>query len=108
MDALLEDYMVNHPPQGLDELSTYTRLNKVFNVRIDEISIQLNGLVFVKGWGAVNIEYAVDADQVEELGNKATDNFGFYFEVYLQQDEQKKLKISEVSQLKMDKSSFFV
>ena len=107
INELLLNYMLHNPPDGIHQLSEYTIINEISDVTIDEISIQQDGFIFVKGNGIVNIQYGLDADQVNDLGKPAKDNFAFDFEAILQ-EEDKKFKLSEVTKLKMDESSFYI
>jgi len=108
IEHLLEMYMVDDFPNELDELSTHTRIEEVADIEIDEISIE-GKTIFINGAGVVNVslQFGSDGDQDRDDGFKKHDRYPFEFEISFEYDEAKELKITEVSKLEVDTSSFY-
>jgi hypothetical protein len=95
-------------PSELDELSTHTRPDEVFDIDIDEINISGEN-IFVKGDGVVSVElqFGSDGDQDKGDGLKSYDNFPFDFEIKLAYNSKKELEIIEVDKFNVDTSSYY-
>ncbi len=108
LEVLLTHYILNDLPSELDELSSHTRPDEIFDIDIDEISITGEN-IFVKGDGVISVElqFGSDSDQDNGDGHKSYDNFPFDFEITMGYNSKKKLEIIEVDNFKVDTSSYY-
>lgn len=107
IEGLLTEYLSNHFPSELDELSTHTQLEEVTDIDIDEISIDRN-LIFVKGDGVINVklQFGSGGDQDSDNGFMDYESFSFDFKITLAYDREEKLQIAKVEKLEIDTSSY--
>lgn len=108
IETLISNYIHNDLPSDLDELSSHTRPDEVFDIDIDEINISGEN-IFVKGDGVVSVElqFGSDGDQDKGDGFKSYDNFPFDFEITLAYNSKKELEIIEVDKFDVDTSSYY-
>ena len=108
IETLISNYIHNDLPSELDELSSHTRPDEVFDIDIDEINISGEN-IFVKGDGVVSVElqFGTDGDQDKGDGFKSYDNFPFDFEITLAYNSKKELEIIEVDKFEVDTSSYY-
>ena len=108
VEILITNYIHNDLPSDLDELSSHTRPDEVFDIDIDEINISGEN-IFVKGDGVVSIElqFGSDGDQDKGDGLKLYDNFPFDFEITLAYNSKRKLEIIEVDRFDVDTSAYY-
>lgn len=108
IEILISTYINNDLPSELDELSTHTRPDEVYDVDIDEIKITGQD-IFVKGDGVISVElqFGSDSDQDKGDGLKNYDKFPFDFEITLAYNSKKELEITEVEKLNIDTSSYY-
>ncbi len=108
IETLITNYIHNDLPSELDELSSHTRPDEVFDIDIDEINISGEN-IFVKGDGVVSVElqFGSDGDQDKGDGLKSYDNFPFNFEITLAYNSKKELEIIEVDKFDVDTSSYY-
>lgn len=108
IETLISNYIHNDLPSELDELSSHTRPDEVFDIDIDEINISGEN-IFVKGDGVVSVElqFGSDGDQDKGDGFKSYDNFPFDFEITLAYNSKKELEIIEVDKFEVDTSSYY-
>lgn len=108
IEILITNYIHSDLPSELDELSTHTRPDEVFDIDIDEINISGEN-IFVKGDGVVSVElqFGSDGDQDKGDGLKSYDNFPFDFEIKLAYNSKKELEIIEVDKFNVDTSSYY-
>lgn len=108
IETLISNHIHNTLPFELDELSSHTRPDEVFDIDIDEINISGEN-IYVKGDGVVSVElqFGSDGDQDKGDGFKSYDNFPFDFEITLAYNSKKELKIVEVDKFDIDTSSYY-
>lgn len=108
IESLISYFIHTDLPSELDELSTHTRPDEVFDVDIDEININGEN-IFVKGKGVVSVklQYGSDGDQDNDNGFVTLDNFPFDFNITLAYNAEKKLEIIDVEKLDVDTSSYY-
>jgi len=107
-EILITNYIHSDLPSELDELSTHTRPDEVFDIDIDKINISGEN-IFVKGDGIVSVElqFGSDGDQNKGDGFKNFDKFTFEFEMTLAYNSKRKLEIIEVDKFEVDTSSYY-
>jgi Holliday junction resolvase len=107
-EILITNYIHSDLPSELDELSTHTRPDEVFDIDIDEINISGEN-IFVKGDGVVSVElqFGSDGDQNKGDGFKTFDKFPFEFEMTLAYNSKRELEIIEVDKFDVDTSSYY-
>jgi Holliday junction resolvase len=112
IEDLLFQYVIDNMPHELDELSTHPRVEQIDNVEIDEIKVNPNGAILVKGNGVVSMElqFGSDADLNNDFGHKVNDSFPFQFDVVLEFDDDKGFVFSQMKEpeVKVDTSSYYV
>lgn len=108
IEILITNYIHTDLPSELDELSTHTRPDEVYDVDIDEINISGEN-IFVKGDGVIGVElqFGSDGDQDKGNGFKNYDKFPFDFEITLAYNSKKELEIIDVDKLDIDTSSYY-
>jgi len=109
LEILISDYIHSAAlPPELDELSTHTRPDEIFDIDIDEINISGKN-IFVKGDGVISVElqFGSDGDQDRGDGYKTFDNFPFDFEVTLAYNSKKELEIIDLEKFDVDTSSYY-
>ncbi len=111
IDELLYGYISNHLPDDLNELSTHSVPEMVDDVNIDEVTVNQDGSILVKGNGVISLElqFGSDSDQNNGLGLTMHDSFPFDFEVTLELDDKKNFTISrEVDpKIEVDTSGYY-
>ncbi|WP_339811900.1 hypothetical protein, partial [Zunongwangia profunda] len=107
-EQILWDYLTFNLPDELNILSTHSRIEEIFEIDLDEIEIK-DKSIYVKGDGILSVElqYGSDGDQIRGDGLKMTDTYPFGFELTLEYDSDRKLKIIEVDKLEVDTNSFY-
>jgi Holliday junction resolvase len=108
IETLITNYIHSDLPSELDELSTHTRPDEVYDVDIDEIKISGEN-IFVKGAGVISVElqFGSDSDQDKGDGLKNYDKFPFDFEITIRYNSLKEMEITEVDKLNVDTSSYY-
>ena len=95
------DYLVDHLPSDLDELSSGTRIVNVVDVDIDSIDVTVNG-IRVTGSGIVEVELEHDGGE-ERDGLTWGTSFPLTFDVELDHT----LDIADAYEMRVDTSSFY-
>jgi len=108
IEQLLLTDIIHNLPNELDQLSTHTSPDEVYEVDIDEIKIDEDS-VFIKGDGtiSVNLDYGSDSDDLIADGYAASDSFPFSFTANLTYDERTKKFEIEDADINVDTSSFY-
>lgn len=104
LDELLFGYLIDNLPNELDTLSSRTHITDVSGSTADEVTVQEDGSITVKGSGVVEVSlgYGPQSDSAE-----STDNFPFTFDVLLNRAASKELVIEEMKNLAIDTSDFY-
>jgi len=104
LELLINNYIHNNLPSELDELSTHTRPDEVFDINIEKINISGKD-IFVKGDGVISMELQSGSDGDQDKGDfKTFDKFPFDFEFILTYNSNKELEITKVEKFKIDTS----
>jgi hypothetical protein len=108
IEQLLLTDLIHNLPNELDQLSTHTSPDEVYEVDIDEIKIDEDS-IFIKGDGtiSVNLDYGSDSDDLIADGYAASDSFPFSFTAKLTYDERTKKFEIEDADINVDTSSFY-
>jgi hypothetical protein len=108
IEQLLLTDIIHNLPNELDQLSTHTSPDEVYEVDIDEIKIDEDS-IFIKGDGtiSVNLDYGSDSDDLIADGYAASDSFPFSFTAKLTYDERTKKFEIEDADINVDTSSFY-
>lgn len=108
IEQLLFQDMLNNIPDELDQLSTHTVLDEIFNIDIDEITISEDS-IFVKGDGtiSVNLDYGSDSDDLIADGYATCDSYPFTFTTKLNFNSASKSFEIEDTDIDVDTSSFY-
>jgi Holliday junction resolvase len=112
IEELLFQYVIDNMPYELDELSTHSRPEQIDDVEIDEINVNKDGSILVKGNAVISLElqFGSDSDQHSGMGHKMYDSFPLSFEISLEFDDNKGYIISSMLEptIKVDTSSYYV
>jgi len=108
-DDLLFDYLLNDLPSELDELSTHTTIETVYDIEIHHLLIHNNNEINVIGQGTIEVElqYGSDGDQTRGDGHIQSDSFPFDFDLYLSYDKKSKLYIKDDATITINTDSFY-
>ena len=100
--TIFESFLLKMPSE-LDELSTHTILQEVNEVSINSITLHDDGYVEIAGSSEVIVElgYGSRSDDVT-----FTDTYPFTFKGVWRYEDDGKLKLQELTNLKFDTSSF--
>ncbi len=107
-EQILWEYLLDNLPDEIDMLSTHSRIDEIIEIDLDEIEIKSKN-IFVKGIGVLSAElqYGSDGDQAKGHGFEMTDTYPFDFELTLEYNADKDLKIMEVDKFDVDTRSFY-
>lgn len=103
LDLLFYDEFINETPDELNELSSATIIDDVYDIEIDELTIDEGKSIEAKGKGTVSVtlQYGPSSDS-SSMG----DSYPFTFHVMLSISNEK-LTIEEIHELNVDTSSFY-
>lgn len=104
LDQLFLAYFIkNETPDELNGLSSATVIEDVYDIEIDELTINEGKNIEAKGKGTISVtlQYGPSSDR-----GSVGDSYPFSFSIILVIDENK-LRISETQELSVDTSSFY-
>lgn len=104
LDQLLFDHLVDHFPTSLDELSGRTRITEVSGATVDELTVQEDGRLLIKGSAEIEVElnYGSGDDGVTN-----EDYFPFTFELILKYTNERVLVVDEEKLIEVNTTSFY-
>lgn len=104
LDQLLYDYLVDHLPNQLDQLSSNTRITGVLDAVVNELTVSDDGSIVAKGSAIVEVElnYGSKDDQTQ-----TGDSFPFDFRIILKYNLSQELFLDEAENIDFDTSSFY-
>jgi Holliday junction resolvase len=107
-ETLLFEYLINEMPSALDELSTHTTVEFVYDIEIHNLLIHNNNEINVIGQGTVEVQlqYGSDMDQHRGDGHIQSESFPFDFDLYLNYDDNQNLRIKDGS-VNVNTDSFY-
>lgn len=108
IEQLLLTDIIHNLPSELDQLSTHTTPDEVYEVDIDEIKIDEDS-IFIKGDGMISVEldYGSDSDDLIADGYASSDSFPFSFTAKLSLNLKTKNFEIEDADINVDTSSFY-
>lgn len=103
LDQLFFTHFINETPDELNELSSATVIEDVYDIDIDELTINEGKNIEAKGKGIVSVtlQYGPSSDS-SSMG----DSYPFAFAAILVIEDEK-LRIEEINELSVDTSSFY-
>lgn len=107
-ETLLFEFLIYDMPSELDELSTHTSIEMVYDIEIHDLIIHNDNEINVIGQGTVEVQlqYGSDGDQHRGDGHIQSETFPFDFDLYLNYDSNQKLTIRDGS-IDVDTDSFY-
>jgi len=108
IEQLLLTDIIHNLPNELDQLSTHTRPDEVYEVDIDEVKIE-EDYISVKGDGMISVDlnYGSDSDDLAANGYATSDCFPFNFTARLNFNPTTKNFEIEDTKVEVDTSSFY-
>lgn len=108
-EELLFDYLIKDLPSELDEISTHTTIDTVYDIEIHDLIVYSGNEINVIGQGIVEVklQYGSDGDTRRGDGHYQYESFPFDFDLYLSYNSQKKLIINENASIDIDTDSFY-
>lgn len=104
LDQLLFDHLVDHFPDNLVELSSHTRITDVNGAIVDELTVQEDGRLLVKGSAEIEVELNYGSG---DEADASEDYFPFTFELILQYTSERALVVDEEKLIEVDTTSFY-
>ena len=104
LDQLLFDHLVDHIPISLDQLSGPTRITAVNGAIVDELTVQEDGRLLVKGSAEIEVELNYGSGD-DTVANE--DYFPFTFELILKYTSERTLIVDEEKTIEIDTTSFY-
>lgn len=106
IDEILNRYLEGNPPEKLASLSTDTRVEEVGDVEVDELTIEDDASVHIKGNGIVVVTLQFASNSRDEIESFSHDYIPFDFDLICHFGENHKLILDKVKSLDVDTSSF--
>jgi hypothetical protein len=104
IELLLFDYLIENFSQDFDRLSSHTRITDVSEATVDEVTVNEDGSIAVKGNGTVEVELQYGSTND---GAERTDSFPFNFDVILKYKQNQELFLADAENIDVDVSSFY-
>lgn len=106
IEQILTDYFILNFPSVLDELSTHTMIDEVYDVSISEIIIQ-NGELDIECTGMVGVTLQYGSDSDQELGDEPMYmSFPFKFKGVIGYDG-KNYNVEDSNELEIDTDAYY-
>ncbi|MCF8416944.1 MAG: hypothetical protein K9G40_11925 [Crocinitomicaceae bacterium] len=107
LENLFFEYFLHDIPSELDELSTHTSIEEVFDLTINSLHVNTKGEITIQGYGAIEVQlqYGSNKDQDSGDGHITSTSFPMTFDIVIILSNGK-MHIDE-GDINIDTSSFY-